>query len=434
MTLPENWNFQRAHHYLLALVIGVLSVTILLKFGEIQYLELFFVADFVVLMLLFSRNRGKVHIFRPFFSLGLNYAFFFVVVFVLALIVLQQDFFIPSYTFFKRPLIVTVSRMVELFLDVFYMLYMASIYREDEKLCAFGANVYYWVGVAGALYSLISFPLNLLFGFEGGVYSDAHRMRGFNNEAGSYGTYLVTVILLTVAMFHRGWLSRRQYRLSILIFVLAFAGTQSKGGFFALLVIAFLQMIFSQKGIKRWVTIAGVAVVFAILGYLADIPAKVNVYVVESAMYDKVSNLHAGDFNFVMGRVSGAVLAPRMVAAHPWIGIGWGNYSLVRDDPNYRQGTAFALTNLDSPSLGPIDYIVDWGVPLWIFMTWVSIRPAFFLRRHHADPWLLSLAMMQPVSNWFGAHLNITYPWVVVGLALGMGFSRKHRATPGLQV
>ncbi len=248
MTLPANWTFQRAHNYLLSLVIGVLSATILLKVGEIQYLELFLVADFVVLLLLFARNRGKVHIFRPFFSLGLNYAFFFVVVFVLAIIVLRQDFYVPSYTFFKRPLIVTVSRMVELFLDVFYMLYMASIYREDGKLCAFGANVYYWVGVAGGLYSLVSFPLNLLFGFQGGVYSDAHRMRGFSNEAGPYGIYLISVILLTVAMFHRGWLSRRQYRFGIALLVLTFAGTQSKSGFFALVLIAMLQMILFAKG------------------------------------------------------------------------------------------------------------------------------------------------------------------------------------------
>ncbi len=34
------------------------------------------------------------------------------------------------------------------------------------------------------------------------------------------------------------------------------------------------------------------------------------------------------------------------------------------------------------------------------------------------------MAAMQIFANWFGAHLNLTYQWVVVGLALGMGFAK----------
>jgi hypothetical protein len=73
---------------------------------------------------------------------------------------------------------------------------------------------------------------------------------------------------------------------------------------------------------------------------------------------------------------------------------------------------------------------VELGLPLWLYMTYIALKPVYFLRRRRADPWLMSLAMMQPVANWFGAHLNITYPWVAVGLALGMGFKAAHSDDP----
>jgi hypothetical protein len=169
---------------------------------------------------------------------------------------------------------------------------------------------------------------------------------------------------------------------------------------------------------------------FGMLAVLLNVPAQIAIYERGSEIYQKVSNLRSDDANFVMGRISGAVLAPRMIAAHPLLGIGWGNYPLVRDDPQYRRGTAFMMSDLDSPSLGPIDYIVELGFPLWIYMTWVSIKPIYLLRLNRADPWILCLAAMQPISNWFGAHLNITYPWVAVGLALGFGFSKRADKRP----
>ena len=49
MTRPEIWPYARAHGFVLALVIGILSVTIVLKIADIQYLELFFAADFLLL-------------------------------------------------------------------------------------------------------------------------------------------------------------------------------------------------------------------------------------------------------------------------------------------------------------------------------------------------------------------------------------------------
>jgi O-antigen ligase len=315
--------------------------------------------------------------------------------------------------------------MAELFLDVFYMLYLASAYRQDERLCRFGAKVYYWMGIIGGIYAVATFPMSYFFQIDLGTYGESHRLRAFNNEAGSYGTYLITVCALTMVMYKKGWIGRKQMLWSMALLLVCMAGSQSKAAFFAIAVIGFLYLMWALRGWRRWALVGSMCIVFSALGAVLNIPAQIAVYERGSALYQQMSNLRAEDGNFIMGRISGAVIAPRMIAAHPLLGIGWGNYPLVRDDPQYRRGTAFMIADVDSPSLGPIDYIVELGFPLWIYMTWASIKPIYLLRLTRADPWILCLAAMQPISNWFGAHLNITYPWVALGLALGLGFRKK---------
>jgi hypothetical protein len=431
--LPEKLTLQRIHQYVLVFLVASLSVTVLLKIGEIQYLELLLAADFVLLLGLFMCSGWQMPIFRPYLDIAKSYGLFLVLVFLLGAIALRQDFFPVEASFFKRPLLLTVSRMAELFLDVFYMLYLASLYREDERICRFGAKTYYWVGIAGCFYSLASYPLNVLYDMQLGTYADAHRFRGFNNEAGSYGTYLISVCLLTVAMYHRNWLTRPQFWRSMPLLLFCMAGSQSKAALFAATLLGTLGVMQLLKGWKRWAMIGTMCAVVILVTSFLGLQAQIDAYFQGAAKYQEISTLRSDDANVVMGRVSGAVLAPRMIAAHPWLGIGWGNYPLVRDDPQYRQGSAFALSSTDSPSLGPIDYIVELGFPLWLYMTWISLKPAYLLRRRGTDIWLVGMALIQPVSNWFGAHLNITYPWVVLGLALGMGYGRRQeRASAGV--
>ena len=73
---------------------------------------------------------------------------------------------------------------------------------------------------------------------------------------------------------------------------------------------------------------------------------------------------------------------------------------LGRDDPQYRRGTAFSLGSTDSPSLGPIDYIVELGFPLFFYMTWAELKPLYLLWKHGANIWILNMAAMQILVNW----------------------------------
>jgi hypothetical protein len=424
-------SLQRKRQYILVFLVATLSATVVLKIGSIQYLELILAADLLLLIGIFIHNGMKVRVFRPYLSIGTSYAIFLGVAFLLGVIALRQNFFPVDDTFLKKPLLVTISRMVELFLDAFYMLYLASLYRDDEKLCVFGMKTYYWVGIAGCIYSLATFPLNVLFDLQLGTYSEAHRLRGFDNEGGSFGLYLVSVWILAIVMYRRNWLSRRQFYGGIMLLFVGTIGSQSKSAFCAIALLGGLDLMWIFRGWKRWAMVAGMVIALIAIGSILNFQSQINRYIQGSEQYQEFSNLRSTDPNIVMGRVAGAVMAPRMIAEHPLLGIGWGNYPLVRDDPQYRRGTAFEMSSVDAPGLGLIDYIIELGLPLWLYLTWIELKPVYLLKRHGADAWLVSLAMIQPLSNWAGAHLNLTHPWVVLGFALGIGFREKDRATAG---
>jgi hypothetical protein len=419
--------FWRKRHYILIFFVATLSSTVVLKIGEIQILELILFVDLFLLLCIFVRNQFRVEVFRPYLSIGASYAIFIGLAFLLAVFALQQNFFQRNDSFFKKPLLLTVARIAELIVDVFYTLYLASLYREDEGLCRFCAKVYYWAGVGGCIYSFITFPLNLLFESQLGTYGESHRLRGFNNEGGSFGLYLVSVCFLAIVMYRRRWLGRAKFYFGMGILFVGFIGSQSKSAISAAVLLGVFHVLWISRGWRRWAAVTGMCLTAILVASFLNFQKQIDAYIQGAAQYQQLSNLRSNDGNIVMGRVAGAVLTPRIIAEHPWLGIGWGNYPLVRDDPQYRRGTAFAINSSDAPGLGFIDYLVELGIPLWLYLTWIELKPAYMLRRHGADIWLVTLAMIQPVTNWFGAHLNLIHPWVVLGLALGMGFRKERR-------
>jgi len=423
--------FERKRKYVLVFLTTTLCSTVVLKVADIQYLELIFAVDFLVLLGLIFSQGLQARMYRPFISIGKSYAIFLGFVFLLSLFALQQDFSTSFHdSAFKKPVLVTIARMVELFFDVFYMLYLASLFREDEALCRFGMKTYFWTGVLGCAYSFATLPLNVLFDMELGTYTDSHRFRGFNNEGGPFGLYLLSVLVTAIVIHRRNWLSRRQFQWGIAMLLLGMVGSQSKALFAAAGLLAVIDLLWFYSGWRRWAMMAGIVTVLIAVASVLNLQKQIDAYFQGSDQYQKMSYLKANDTSFVAGRVAGAVLAPRMIAARPLLGVGWGNYPLVRDDREYRRGTAFGISSADAPGLGAIDYIVELGIPLWLYLTWIELKPVLMLRLRGADVWVVSLALMQPLSNWFGSHLNLTHPWVVLSFALGIGFHSVTKPAP----
>lgn len=427
--IPQQPWLLRVRHPALILLSASLASTIVLKIANVQLLELIYLADLMFILWIFAKERLRATIFRPYFNIAIYYGIFMVAAVLLSVLALRQNFYpFREVAFLKQPLLMTLSRVGELVLDVFYMLYLANVYRQSEKLCILGMKTYYWVGMASTAYSIVSYPLNILYGWNLGTYFEEHRMRGFYNEGGPYGVYLITVLVVGAIMRRRNWLTRGQQWWGVAVCLCCMVLSQSKSALSFLPVMLLIDgyIVLPRKG--RLIVAAGFVLGIAVAIGTVDFGHLLENYELVASRYRILSRLKSKDVNFVVGRVAGAVMTPRMIAQHPLAGIGWGNYGLVRDDPEYRRGAAFTLDENDMAALGEVDYIVDLGIPLWLYLTWVELRPFRYLLRRRANIMVLNLALTLPLSVLFGAHLNLTYQWVVGGFALGIGYNSYQRS------
>lgn len=403
------------------LLAAALSSTIVLKVGEIQYLELIYFLQLIVLLLVFPADRFQFSLFRPAFTLLWLYLIFALSAFVLALVALRYDFYYPSnITFLKYPVWITLSRIIELAIDVGAMIYLIQLFRADVKNLIFTLRVYFWVGVAGAMYSILTFPLNYFYEAQLGTYSDIHRMRGFFNEGGPFGVYMISEVLIGLVLYRQGWGSRGRIRLASVPIVIGLIGSQSKSAIFAAgLMVAMNALMVRQKG-RRVIAVLALATIASIAALMPSISGSIRVYANGPKEYEYLSNFAYGDNNYVLGRVAGAFIVPRMIAAHPVLGVGWGNYALVRNSPEYRGASAWA-ENYDASGLGLLGTAAEVGVPLTLFLIAIFFYPYFYLRRIGAPLVVKNIALMQPVIHIFGGQLNMTHPWLLTAFALGLG-------------
>lgn len=404
---------------------AALASTIVLKVGPVQYLELLYFVELAILLVIFSQNGYKFRWARPFRKIAVWYLVFCSIGLVLSISALRYDFYFPpELGILNYPVIITISRIIELLASVSIMLYLASIFRHDRSKVAFTMRVYFWVGVVSALYSIVTFPISLAAKIDLGTYGDSHRMRGFYNEGGPYGLYLISVFLVGFALYKQGWVKRSGVRIGFVIMSIAFLGSQSKAAICAVLVVLLINGLLAQSFAKRTALIASIFLFLTAVYQVVDVGAALRLYQRGSQAYEWLSHRHAKDPNFIYGRIAGAFIVPKMVEQHPLVGVGWGNYGLLRNAPEYRGAAVFAEID-DDPALGLAGMSAELGLPLDFYLGICLILPFIYLRKWKAPSYLANLALLQPLVHLFGAQLNVTYPWIVTAFALGLGYSYK---------
>ena len=119
-----------------------------------------------------------------------------------------------------------------------------------------------------------------------------------------------------------------------------------------------------------------------------------------------IANPH--DTSFVAGRVSGKFILFEMVARHPFIGIGLGNYPILRNLDEYR--SFFPTIDVyDATGLGGIvDLLCQAG--LLGLVIFISILKRLSSRH---NPYLIILFIC---LFFCGVQLTFIYPWFLVGI------------------
>jgi len=195
----------------------------------------------------------------------------------------------------------------------------------------------------------------------------------------------------------------------------------------AILAMFLLNGFLSQSVGRRLAFVSGAVVFLVLISQVVDLAEGIRIYQQAGEAYERASRLHPDDANFVYGRVAGAFLVPRMIEAHPVTGVGWGNYGIVRNAPEYRGASYWADIN-DDPGLGLFGTTAELGLPLTLYLIGCLFLPYVYLRRKKAPLFLTNLVLLQPVTHIFGAQLNLTYPWILTSFALGITFAKASKA------
>lgn len=392
-----------------------------LKLGSVQPVEmLMFILLPAVLYKIFSTLEIKSSVET--ISLLRKYIFLISMITILSIFSLRLNVFLPAdVTFLKTPPYLSFAKLFQLIVCVMTMFVLIFWFVKNPKLINFFAAVYTYAGLFSAIFALTSF-VALFFGVElGGAYGSPPRARGFFVEGGPFGLYIVSVLL--VVIFRSKVLkdiNKLESHVQILILVVTLLTSSSKAGILLIILLLIFFQIVSGK-FRRVILVSVVVIPFFLAtGKLNGIVG----YVVNYNNFSSVAMERSSDNNLVMGRIMASVLVPRMLMDHPLSGIGLGNYSVQRNNPDYLQGLP-TTQYWDLPGLGLFGYAAELGLPLIFLFIWILWRPVNMMRKKDMSPILIVLASYQFFAFLFGVQITFIYPWLIAALALGYAYRRE---------
>lgn len=401
--------------WLIGLVI--LSTTPELRIGDLQIVEMLQGVRIVFVAFLMASVGLKIPFAGVWREYGRLYLWFIVCVFVLAIVALRLPFYPPSQTsLLKTPFVLSLSRIFELFLAVYCMLAIADTLQDNPKLLRTSLNLYVAAGTVASILSIGSFAIYVVTGNDTYFINGLdHRARGFFNEGGPFGLFLTSIILV---LLMKRRLEKSSFanidRFAFVIVWIAMFLSESKAGLLAAILCATVSL-FTPNLRKRPLT--AVLIPVGLILFFGLFETTLAKYKDNFENFDAMALFRPTDRNLVMGRIIGAFIIPRMIAAHPLLGIGIGNYSLMRNDPDYLQGLP-AVDDWDLAGLGLISDAAELGIPMTLFLLWILIRLPRGAKRERAPGVLIAAAALQPVSLLLGINLNFFYPWLVTSFAL----------------
>jgi hypothetical protein len=356
------------------------------------------------------------------------YAIFLVAALGLAMWTLQYPTFPPPNSgLLKTAPFVSIARGVQLVVSMGTLTLLALAITRRPTLVNLAAQLYVYVGVACALYGVVSW-MGLYAGVNlGGAYGAEFqpRARGPFVEGGPFGVYLVSVILMCI--FRRRILRRGNpgfywIHMGALFFALLVASSKA-GILLALVLILYYAML--EKKLRY---VVGLGVVVAPLFLFSNVVGGIQGYAHSYMNFDQEFAERADDPSLIMGRGMAMLLMPSMILDHPISGIGLGNYSLQRNNPEYL-GNLPPSDLWDLPGLGLVGYTAELGLPLFLFACWMIWRPVALTRRAYAGSTLVVLlASYQFFAHMLGAQVTFMYPWIVSAIAIGYALTHRKEA------
>ena len=394
---------------------ALLSSTISLKVASVQYLEFIELALLLFAGFHFLREELRLELSRAMYRLIMGYLLLAALIVAGCALAATRPFYL-DVSGINKPGYVSAARLLELALGTFTTVLLTEIFRRSRAKCLFTAKIYFVTGTLSAMLSIVGFVLHGPFA----LFLTGARASGFYNEGGPYGLYMLSVVLLGLVFSSMGTIWKPTYLYTATtINIIALILSASKAAYIAMLLL-FLVRILRAGSHRQRVTSAAVALgVTIVLLAFTDVSRGVNGYIQGGRRFEAISQARPNDVNFSYGRTAALFFVPRMVAQHPWLGVGFANYGLVRNAPEYR-GSAAIATFIDHDGLGIPGLTAEIGIPATALLIYLLLQPAVLTSHLTRRKSILALALLQPLVHLCGAQLNVTYPWVISAIAIGI--------------
>lgn len=336
-----------------------------------------------------------------------------------------ESFSIPSdaNSILKHPGWISLARMIQLLVLFFCYKLIIIECQKTPGMVDLCIKIYIYSGFFSALYGLISFALLSTTGFNlGGAYGEfGYRLRAFYVEGGPYGLFTGSVILLLLARWNTGDFSPTRKKAILLCVALSFFLAQSKSAFFALFLTIFMSFLLRNptyliKHFKSFLFVAALISAAAIYSGANGILTRI---INDQQSLIENPELFADDNNFAMGRIAGGIIVPQMIAENPIIGIGLGNYSLLRDSEKYNPFLP-KVDLWDLHGLGLFGFTAEVGIlGTLVFSSFFLLR---YFREFKSDGSVFELAISAyPVAALiFGVQPTFSYPWILLAISESM--------------
>ena len=406
----------RVEHRFVIFMLAFWSGWVAIKFANVQFLEMYMLlhGSYLIAAFLLRGLRARIYGFwiRP----GIWFGCIMAIIFAIDLSDLRIPKFVPQYgpVFIEHPLLLLVARYIELFIVVFYSIYAAELMRRDPRLRYYAMKTYALSACISAWYTILSIPLSKYGEFFG--YYDGRGRGGFT-EGGPWGLYLVTACIVGRALWVRRQISRKQAWIFAASMAFALVLAASKAAAACALAI-FLTAIFLRSSWReRAASLVMVAAVATAGWYVFDIPQQWQGVLKLRRSAELIVRMDPDNPSTAYGRVAASVIVPRMIGEHWLTGIGWGNYPIVRNNPQYL-GIMLPVKAYDLPGLGLVSEAAELGFPALIAMYVMMFYPVYLAMKTKSHRLVAMMGLAAPVVFMMGAQFTLFYPWMMTAFAL----------------
>jgi len=400
------------------LVVLSLVVTCCFQLTDVKILSIKIAEFFMLAIFPFMISR-KLNKFIIYF-----FGFFTIYLLTTFALNLNQVFYLPLEDLYllKRPYLISLSRYLELIACISFALFVYKIFKYfvDEKGYSLAELLKHvlFINLLFSLFFILVFLYYKINHFTLNVNSfivhnpadtydsSYYRLRGFYFEGGPLGLFYAFLFILTTLLPGKNWIYKTVF---FLIIILA----SSKAGM--LMVIFWLLFSFIVRyripSLVKTLLIPVLAIIFFVSFTFIAANYIELLDSIESTVKDRPD-----DYALVMGRVAGIFIVPNMVLSNPLLGVGLGNYPLVRNNPDYL-GIFPYVTLWDEHGLGGLVSLLVEGGIIFSFLFLVIIY--FIYKELSVKQFnLKSLILLLIIPSLLGVQLHFMYIWFAVGLIL----------------